>query len=72
MQNTPSSTQLFDERQTAQALGVSRDFLKKDRRGARVIPFYRIGAPGTRGAIRYDMVRVQQALKAVESGGPAK
>lgn len=55
-----------DEHQAARALGLSVHTLRKDRTGARRIPFYRIGS-----SIRYNLVRVQEALATMEVGGPA-
>lgn len=54
----------FDERQCAHALNMSVAWLRKDRRGKRLIPFYRLG-----GRILYSPVRVQAALDALEEGG---
>ena len=55
---------VIDERELAVALGMSVHFLRKDRCGPRLIPFYRIG-----GSIRYDMTRVREALIGLELGG---
>lgn len=54
-----------DERSAASALGMSVAWLRKDRLGARTIPYYRMGK-----SVRYDLTRVREALSAVEEGGP--
>lgn len=48
----------------AAAIGMSVDFLRKDRSGKRIIPFFRIGK-----AIRYNPQRVNEALASLEEGG---
>ncbi len=53
-----------DDVALAPLIGLSVSFLRKDRRGARVIPFMRAG-----GRIKYDVERVRQALLAREEGG---
>jgi hypothetical protein len=53
-----------DEKQCAEAIRMSVHFLRKDRMGKRIIPFYRIG-----DCIRYDLGRVREALIAAEEGG---
>ena len=55
---------VIDERELAVALGMSLSFLRKDRRGRRLIPFFKIG-----DAIRYDRTRVREALIGLELGG---
>jgi hypothetical protein len=66
MSNTPNPIAV-DEHATAAAIGMSVHWLRKDRRGQRVVPFFRIG-----GAIRYDLQRVREALVArCEEGGPS-
>ena len=52
------------ETEAARAIGMSVHFLRKDRRGKRLIPFYRIG-----DRVLYDLERVRQALLALEEGG---
>jgi hypothetical protein len=52
------------EKECAAAIKMSVPFLRKDRAGKRLIPFYRIG-----GSIRYDLGRVREALLAREEGG---
>ncbi len=54
------------EREAALALGLSVHTLRKDRQSARLFPFYKIGR-----SVRYDLVRVREALAARELGGPA-
>ncbi len=53
-----------DETACAAAIGMSVAWLRKDRRGARLVPFYRLG-----GSVRYNLARVREALGAVEEGG---
>jgi hypothetical protein len=53
-----------DETEAAKAIGMSVWFLRRDRLGKRIIPFFRIG-----GSIRYDLNRVREALAALEEGG---
>jgi hypothetical protein len=53
-----------DEYAVAAAIGLSVHWVRKDRRGARVLPFYRLN-----GAVRYDLGRVREALIAREEGG---
>lgn len=64
------SQQLFSigvsEFDIAKCIGMSVEFLRKDRSGKRLIPFYRIGA-----SIRYNPDRVVQALATLEEGGHA-
>lgn len=54
------------EFELAESIGMSVEFLRKDRSGKRLIPFYRIGT-----AIRYNPTRVGEALAALEQGGYA-
>lgn len=56
-----------DEHSCAAAIGMSVAWLRKDRRGARLVPFYRLG-----GSVRYNLARVRNALEAVEEGGTAR
>lgn len=53
-----------DETEAAKAIGMSVHFLRKDRRTKRFISFFRIG-----DCIHYDLIRVREALAAVEEGG---
>lgn len=55
-----------EEHAMAASIGMSVEFLRKDRSGKRLIPFYRIGT-----AIRYNPTRVSEALTALEQGGYA-
>ncbi len=48
----------------AASIGMSVDFLRKDRITKRIIPFFRIGK-----AIRYNPQRVNEALASLEEGG---
>jgi hypothetical protein len=68
MQNETHSKlirRLLDEKEIAEELHVSIAFLRKDRYGAKTIPFMRLG-----DLIRYDADRVREALMAREVGGP--
>ena len=56
-----------DEHTVAQAIGMSVAWLRKDRRGKRLIPFYRVG-----GCVRYSLARVQESLWTLEEGGPKR
>jgi hypothetical protein len=50
----------------ADSIDMSVEFVRKDRSGKRLIPFYRIGT-----SIRYNPNRVIQALATLEEGGHA-
>lgn len=54
-----------DERTCAAALGMSVAWLRKDRRGSRLLPHFQLGS-----SIRYNLDRCREALNAVEVGGP--
>lgn len=54
----------MNERQCADAIGMSVAWLRKDRRTKRVIPYYRLG-----NRILYSLPRVQSALDQLEEGG---
>jgi hypothetical protein len=43
---------------------MSVHWVRKDRRTKRLLPFYKLGE-----AVRYDLERVRQALRATEEGG---
>lgn len=60
-----TTPQLMDEHEMAAALKLSVHTLRRDRVGARRIPFFRIGT-----SVRYDLDRVWEALAANEIGGP--
>jgi hypothetical protein len=64
---TPSPTTPVNEFACAEAIGMSVHFLRKDRIGKKLIPFTKIGA-----AIRYDLDRVHEALRAMQHGGIPK
>jgi hypothetical protein len=67
-QTTPAAPPIgVDEFAMAQALDVSVAWLRKDRRSARIVPFYKIGKH-----CRYNLERVREALAAVECGGNGK
>ncbi len=63
---TRAERRIGTEHEAAAYLGLSVHTLRKDRTGARRIPFYRIGS-----AIRYDLDRLDAALTNFECGGPA-
>jgi hypothetical protein len=63
--SAPNTTIAVDERACARAISMSVAWLRKDRGGKRLLPFYRVG-----GRVRYDLSRVRTALAAVEEGGP--
>jgi hypothetical protein len=48
----------------AEAIGASVNWVRKDRRTKRLLPFYRIG-----GLIRYNHQRVLESLAPMEEGG---
>jgi excisionase family DNA binding protein len=54
-----------DEHEAAAYLGLSVDTLRKDRQGERRFPFYKMGR-----TVRYDVQRLDEALAAMECGGP--
>jgi len=59
--NTPIGVTECD---IAKTIGMSVEFLRKDRSTKRLIPFYRIGK-----SIRYNPRRVNEALASLEEGG---
>ncbi len=52
------------EHQVAASIGMSVHWVRKDRRGKRLLPFYKLG-----DSVRYDPERVRQALRGIEEGG---
>jgi len=50
-----------DEFEAARALGVSVDFLRKDRRSRNLIPYYRIGR-----RVLYNLDRIKEILPTFE------
>lgn len=54
-----------DDNTIARALGCSVAYVRKDRRTAKVIPFFRMG-----GLIRYDIDVVRAKMNASSEGGP--
>lgn len=48
----------------AHELSLSVDWVRKDRRHARLLPFFKIG-----GSVRYNRQRVLEALARLEEGG---
>lgn len=68
MQSDPSGRAArfnVNEHEAAEATGFSVHFLRKDRVGDRLIPFFKIGR-----SVRYDLTRVWEALASYEQGGP--
>jgi hypothetical protein len=59
-----AAKRLVDEHKAAEYLGFSVHTLRKDRREAMRLPFFRIGS-----AIRYDLDRIDAALELLEVGG---
>lgn len=55
-----------DEKELTQHLPLSLSFLRKDRRGRRLIPFYKVG-----DRCLYNLERVREALAKLEEGGEA-
>ena len=62
--NTAGTRLAVDEKTLAEALGMSVAWLRKDRSGARTVPFYRLGT-----SIRYNIDRVREALDKRAEGG---
>ena len=50
----------------AEEMDLSLAFLRADRRGKRLIPFYKIGS-----SVRYNINRVREAIATHEVGGAA-
>lgn len=67
MQGDPTSVARFtvNEHEAAEAIGLSVHTLRKDRVGARRIPYFKVGR-----AVLYDLDRVREALVSYEHGGP--
>jgi hypothetical protein len=59
-----SHNRLVDEKQLAELLKVSVQFLRDDRRGERRVPYIRLGR-----CIRYDVHLVDKALEGMVEGG---
>jgi prophage regulatory protein len=55
---------LITEREIAEALDVSVSWLQKDRVGAQLIPFVKIGT-----SVRYDLNEARLALRRLQRGG---
>jgi hypothetical protein len=65
LQTVPSAVAItWTEKEAAAALRCSVGLLRKDRLGARTIPFFRLGR-----SVRYSPSRVLEALAAREEGG---
>ena len=62
--NTAGTRLAVDEKTLAACLGMSVAWLRKDRSGARILPFYRLGS-----AVRYNIDRVREALDKHAEGG---
>jgi hypothetical protein len=59
-----SNNRLLDEKQLAELLSVSVQFLRDDRRGERRVPYIRLGR-----CIRYDIQLANKALESMVEGG---
>lgn len=64
MSKSDTPTLAVNEYQCAQATGLSIHFVRKDRIGRKLLPFYRVG-----GRILYNLDRVRETLKSLEEGG---
>ena len=62
--NTAGTRLAVDEKTLAEAIGMSVAWLRKDRSGARIVPFYRLGS-----SVRYSIDRVREALDKQAEGG---
>ena len=62
--NTAGTRLAVDEKTLAEALGMSVAWLRKDRSGARTVPFFRLGS-----SVRYNIDRVREALDKRAEGG---
>lgn len=62
--NTAGTRLAVDEKTLAACLGMSVAWLRKDRSGARVVPFFRLGS-----SVRYNIDRVREALDKRAEGG---
>lgn len=62
--NTTGTRLAVDEKTLAACLGMSVAWLRKDRSGARIVPFYRLGT-----SVRYSIDRVREALDKQAEGG---
>ena len=60
----PGTRLAVDEKTLAACLGMSVAWLRKDRSGARIVPFYRLGS-----SVRYSIDRVREALDKQAEGG---
>ncbi len=61
---TPGLVLAVDERAIADAIGLSVPWLRKDRAGKRLIPFFRVGR-----CVRYSPEAVRRALAELQEGG---
>lgn len=62
--NTAGTRLAVDEKTLAEAIGMSVAWLRKDRSGARTVPFFRLGS-----SVRYNIDRVREALDKRAEGG---
>ena len=62
--NTAGTRLAVDEKTLAATLGMSVAWLRKDRSGARTVPFFRLGS-----SVRYNIDRVREALDKRAEGG---
>lgn len=60
----PSQRLTLNEFEAADMIGMSVSFLRKDRLGAKLLPYFRIG-----NAVRYSPDTLRQALAALRQGG---
>lgn len=60
----PAPQRLVDEFACADVIGMSVDFLRKDRRGKKIVPFIKLNS-----AVRYDLDAVRAAMRARQEGG---
>lgn len=54
----------INEHQVAACIGMSVHWVRKDRRGKRLLPFFMLGS-----SVRYDLERVRQSFRGREEGG---
>ena len=62
--HTAGTRLAVDEKTLAEAIGMSVAWLRKDRSGARTVPFFRLGS-----SVRYSIDRVREALDKRAEGG---
>ena len=62
---TTATPIVVDDRTCAAALGMSIHWVRKDRVGKQLLPFFRLGT-----CVRYNLDRCREAWNALEIGGP--